>query len=56
MDEAWDHGLEVVAPCEGGEVALGMVGAKLTVGPGDRALDVAQRRIAPFERTLHQPD
>ena len=54
MDKAGDHGLEVVAPVvapgEAGEVALGMVGAELAVGPGDRALDVAERRVDPFER------
>ena len=27
-----------------------MVGAKLAISPGDRALDVAERRVHPFER------
>ena len=52
MDKAGDHGVEVVspvvAPGETGEVALGMVGTELSVGPGDRALDVAERRIDPL--------
>lgn len=54
MDEARDHGLEVVAPVvapgKAGEVALDMIGAEFAVGPGDRALDVAERRIDPVER------
>ena len=54
MDEVGDLGLELIAPIvatgEAGEVTLGMVGSELAVGPGDRALDVAQRRIDPFER------
>ena len=47
------HGLElvapVVAPGEAGEVALGMVWAKLAVGPSNRALDVAEGCVDPFE-------
>ena len=53
MNEARDHGVELVAPVvspgEAGEVALGMIGAELAVGSGDRALDVAERRVDPFE-------
>ena len=53
MDEARDHRLElitaVVAPGETDEVAPGVIGAELAIGPGDRALDVAERRIDPFE-------
>ena len=53
MDEARDHGLEliapVVAPGEASKVALGMIRTDLAVGPGDRALDIAERRIDPFE-------
>ena len=53
MDEARYHRLElitaVVAPGEAGEVASGVIGAELAIGPGDRALDVAERRIDPFE-------
>ena len=53
MNEARDHGVELVAPVvspgEAGEVALGMIGAELGVGSGDRALDVAERRVDPFE-------
>ena len=33
-----------VAPGEAGEIASGMVGAELAISPGDRALDVAERR------------
>ena len=54
MDETRDHGFEliapVVAPGEAGEMASGMVGAELAISPGDRALDVAERRVHPFER------
>ena len=54
MDETRDHCLEliapVVAPGEAGEIASGMVGAELAISPGDRALDVAERRVHPFER------
>ena len=54
MDETRDHGFEliapVVAPGETGEVAPGVIGAELAIGPGDRALDVAERRVHPFER------
>ena len=54
MDETGDHCLEliapVVAPGEAGEIASGMVGAELAISPGDRALDVAERRVPPFER------
>ena len=53
-DETRDHCLEliapVVAPGEAGEIASGMVGAELAISPGDRALDVAERRVHPFER------
>ena len=53
-DETLDHCLEliapVVAPGEAGEIASGMVGAELAISPGDRALDVAERRVHPFER------
>ena len=53
VNEARDHGVELVAPVvspgEAGEVALGMIGAELAVGSGDRALDVAERRVDPFE-------
>ena len=51
--ETRDHGFEliapVVAPGETGEVAPGVIGAELAIGPGDRALAVAERRIDPFE-------
>ena len=54
MDETRDHCLEliapVVAPGEAGEIASGMVGAELAISPSDRALDVAERRVHPFER------
>ena len=54
MDETRDHGFEliapVVAPGKTGEVAPGVIGAELSIGPGDRALDVAERRVHPFER------
>ena len=47
------HGLEVivvvVAPSETGEIAFGVVWADLAIGSGDHALDVAERRIDPFE-------
>ena len=53
MDEALDHGLEliapVVAPRETGEAASGMFWTELAIAPGDRALDVAERRIHQFE-------
>ena len=53
MDESRDHGPDliapVVAPGETGEVALGMIGAEFAIGPGDRALDIAERRIDPLE-------
>ena len=53
VNEARDHGVELVAPVvspgEAGEVALGMIGAEFAVGSGDRALDVAERRVDPFE-------
>ena len=54
MDETRDHCLEliapVVAPGEAGEVAPGVIGAELAIGPGDRAPDVAERPVHPFER------
>lgn len=54
MDEARDHGLEleapVVPPCEAGEVSLGVIRSELSVGAGDRGLDVAERGVDPFER------
>ena len=54
MDEAWDHGLELVAPLvalsKTGEATLGVIGAELAIGSGDGALDVAERGIDPLER------
>ena len=49
MDEARDHALELIAPGETGEVVSGMIGSDLAVRSGDRALDIAERRIHPFE-------
>ena len=52
MDETRDHGFEliapVVAPGETGEVAPGVIGAELAIGPGDRVLDVAEHRVHPY--------
>ena len=54
MDETRDHGFELIAPVvalgETGEVAPGVIGAEVAIGPGDRALDVAEHRVHPFER------
>ena len=53
VDEARDHGLElvvsVVAPREAGEVAFGVIGTGLSVGSGDRDLDVSERGVDPLE-------
>ena len=53
MREARDHGPEsaaaVAAPGETGGMAFGMVGAGLPVGSGDRASDVSERGVEPFE-------
>ena len=40
------------------EIASGMVGAELAISPGDRALDVAERRVHPFDamRAACRPD
>src|SRR5687767_3804675 len=54
MDQVWDQAgkLEatVVAPGEAGEIATGMRRGDLTVGAGDRRLDVAERGVDPLER------
>ena len=46
-------GVEVVAPIEAvgeaGEIALGMLRTDMVVGAGDRRLDIAERRVDPFE-------
>ena len=47
------NGVEIVSPIEAvgeaGEVALGVFGADMVVGAGDRGLDVAEHRVDPFE-------
>ena len=40
----------VEAPGEAGQVALGVLGADVMVGAGERGLDVAQGRVDPGER------
>ena len=58
--ETRDHGPEMVAavaaPGEAGGMAFGVVGAGLPVGSGDRAFDVSERGVDPFEgRHLGRP-
>ena len=54
VGEALGQGVELVAaveaPGEAGEVALGVLGADVMIGPGERRLDVAQCRVDPSER------
>src|SRR5688572_17067001 len=53
-DEALDDAVELEAAVEAvgeaGEIALGVLGADVVVGAGERGLDVAQRRVHPAER------
>src|SRR5687767_9857878 len=53
-DEALDDAVELEAAVEAvgeaGEVALGVLGADVVVGAGDRGLAVAQHRVHPPER------
>src|SRR5687767_765683 len=52
--EAFDDAVQLIATVEAvgeaGEAALGVLGADVVVGAGDRGLDVAQRRVDPAER------
>ena len=45
-----EHMAPIEAPGEAGEVALGMLGADVMVGAGQRGLDVAERGVDPGER------
>src|SRR5688500_3534121 len=53
-DEALNDAVELEAAIEAvgeaGEIALGMLGADVVVGAGDRGLDGAQHRVHPPER------
>src|SRR6187431_3373105 len=50
LDDAVELETAVEAVGEAGEVRLGVLGADVMVGAGDRGLDVAQRRVHPPER------
>ena len=51
IGEALGHGVEleaaVEAPSEAGKIALGVLGADVMVGAGERRLDVAERGVDP---------
>jgi hypothetical protein len=51
VDRTLGHGVQVVASVEAvgeaGQVALGVLGADVMVGAGERGLEVAQRRVDP---------
>ena len=52
MDEAWEYGLELMAPVMApggtGEIASDMLRAEPAIGSGDCALDLGVRRIHSF--------
>ncbi len=51
IGQALGHGVELVAtvepPGEAGKIALGVLGADMVVGAGQRGLDVAERGVDP---------
>src|SRR3954453_20941096 len=54
VSQALGQGIQLVAaveaPSEAGQVALGVFGANVMVGAGERRLDVAERGVDPGER------
>src|SRR5687767_12729260 len=50
LDDAVQLIATIEAVGEAGQVTLGVLGADMVVGAGDRGLDVAQRRVHPPER------